>query len=678
MAKNQLSNSHASDVEYVHIEQYVPASAILPEITVRGMILGIVLAILFAASSTFLGLKIARTISGSIPAAIISMMILRRFRHANILENNIVQTIASAGESVASAVIFTLPALILMGYWQHFHYFETALVAVIGGILGVMFSVPLRRSFVVKENLPYPEGLATAEILKTGEDVKHSGSLLLLGSMLGAGFSFLQSGFKVIAEQLQYWTKIGSTAFGASLALSPVMIAAGYIVGLRGLFAFAIGGIITWGIGIPLYTHFFGLPEGTIDLGTTLAALHKMHFRFMGVGILVVGGVWSVITLIPQMKQAILVSIVAMRSKNGTKGLRTQRDIPFHYVLWSIGVIALPIIYVFYSAFGKANLSMSQPQFWGIVLLATLICIVIGFVCAAIAAYIVGIVGTTSLPTSGITIVAIIIFSGILLLLFGGQFDLVANKVAALKISAFVIIFAAIVAVAGAVSGDNMQDLKAGQIVGSTPWKQQLMLIVGSVVSALVVPFILQKTFTVYGIGDVLPRPGMNPEHALPAPQATLMSTVSRGIFSGELPWIEVSIGLSLGVLAIIIDEILKRKHLGLRFPPLLLALGFYLPLSYVMGFLVGGVISLLVEKARHSKTVTDEDNGILFASGMIAGEAILGALLTIPFAYYESTDVFALNIPGLVPYQGLIAAILYLGLCIILFRQAVNPVKRV
>lgn len=659
----------------VKIEPYIPASKSLPEITPRGLVLGVFLAVLLAASSTFVGLKIARTIAGSIPAALISMMVLRRFKNANILENNMVQTIASAGEVVAAGVIFTLPALIIMGFWQSFNYLQTVSITIIGGVLGVLFSVPLRRSMVVKDHMPYPEGLATAEVLIAGEDTQGATKSLIVGSLFSALLSFLQTGFKLVGEQVQYWTKVGGTAFGGSLMLSPVMMAAGYIVGMRALVAFIMGGIITWGIAIPYFIihNQIALPDGGAELAGVLAGIQKAHFRYVGVGVLAIGGVWSVISLIKQIGSAISTSFSAMKTQQtGVSVLRTERDMPFKYVLWGILGISIPTFFLFFSLIENANFAITTPVFWGTVVFATLFSLVVGFICAAIAAYIVGIVGTTSLPVSGITIVAILGFASILLLILKGSVDFHVDANAALQASAIVIIFAAVICVAATLSGDNMQDLKAGYVVGATPWKQQFMLIIGAIASALVIPYILQTTFEAYGIGDILPRPDMDPKQALPAPQATLMATVAQGFFAGKLPWDMIKIGLGLGFVAIVLDEFLKRKTKHYRFPALLFALGIYFPFSYVTAFLVGGLVSSLVKRTRKSDSEASEtDTGVLFASGIIAGEAILGALLTIPFAYYQSSDIFAINIGWLKPYENILGAVLYAGLCFFLYKQA-------
>lgn len=668
------------------VEPFISPHVSLPEITPRALILGILLAIVFAASSTFVGLKIARTIAASIPAALISMVILRRFRNANILENNMVQTIASAGEAVATGIIFTLPALLIMGYWHAFDYLQTAMITLIGGILGVAFSVPLRRSMVVKDHLPYPEGVATGEILKAGEDTHGSTKVLIIASLFSALISFLQTGFKIVSEQIQYWTKIGTTAIGGSIMLSPVLMAAGYIVGIRGLVAFGVGGLLTWGVAIPLFVAKYGLPDAP-DLGAALASVQKLHFRYVGVGVLAIGGLWSIVSLAKQISAAFKASFKAMKAHKSefAATVRTDRDLPFKYVLLAITVIAIPTFILFFTLVDSASLELSNPMLWGIVLFATFLSLLVGFIAASIAAYIVGIVGTTSLPVSGIAIAAIIGFSSLLLVVLGSKIDFALNSEAALKAAALVIVFAAIIAVAAMVSGDNMQDLKAGQLVGATPWKQQLMLAVGAIASALVIPFILQTTFQAYGIGDVLPRPGMNPEHALPAPQATLMATIAKGFFVGQLPWGMIKLGVLMGFIAILVDEYLKHIKSSIRFPALLFALGIYLPLGYVTAFIVGGIIHSLVNwKVKPGTGVSETNNGILCASGIIAGEAILGAILTIPFAYYQSTDVLALSkIPAIAPYVAHLAGfetgigvILYAGLCVYLYKQAVRKNK--
>jgi len=655
------------------VEPFIPASKSLPEVTPRALILGIVLAVILAASSTYLGLKIARTIAASIPAALISMLVLRRFKNANILENNMVQTIASAGEVVAAGVIYTLPALIIMGFWHSFNYLQTTMIAMIGGILGVLFSVPLRRSMIVKDRLPYPEGLATGEVLMAGEDT-HTGStkVLLRASLFSAGLAFLQSGFKIAGEQIQYWTKAGTTAFGVSLTMSPVLMAAGYIVGMRGLLSFIVGGALTWGIAIPIFVSLHGLPEAP-DLGSALAMIQKSHFRYVGVGVLAVGGVWGVISLMKPIIDACKASFAAMKAHKSefATTLRTDRDIPFKYVLAGVAVLTIPIFILLLTVIESAHFSVGTGVLWGTVIFATVFALIIAFIVSAIAAYITGIVGTTSLPISGMTIFAIIAFASCLLLILRPYIDFNVNADMALQAAAVVIVFATVICVAGAVSGDNMQDLKAGQLVGATPWKQQLMLAVGAVASALVIPFILQTTFEAYGIGDVLPRAGMNPAHALPAPQATLMATIAKGFFIGKLPWNMILGGIALGIVAIGLDSYLQKIKSSYRFPPLVFALGIYFPFGYVTAFFIGGLVRSLANWGRHSGNEGSETNlGILCAAGIIAGEAILGALLTIPFAYYQSTDIFALKVEWLTRHEVLIGVVCYAALCAYLYQQ--------
>lgn len=364
-----------------------------------------------------------------------------------------------------------------------------------------------------------------------------------------------------------------------------------------------------------------------------------------------------------------------MYTKNGEFDFyqRTDRDLPFKYVLMGIVGIAIPVFILFLSFVKGSALDIGTLFSWSTAVFATLFALLVGFVASAIAAYIVGIVGTTALPISGITISAIIAFASLLLAVLGRSIDFHIDIEAALQASALVIIFAAVIAVAGSVSGDNMQDLKAGQIVGATPWKQQLMLIVGTAASAVVIPFILQTTFEAYGIGDVLPRRGMDPNYALTAPQATLMATIAKGFFAGDLPWPMLKIGVLLGIMAIILDEYLKRKGARVRFPVLLFAVGIYLPFGYTMAFFVGGLISFAVEKKLKDRPRKDTDTGLLFASGVIAGEAILGAILTIPFAYYQSTEIFVWKLEWIKPYETALGVILYIILGLWMYKQGVR-----
>lgn len=474
-SKEIKESSHRTGKQFT---PYIAATQSLPEITLRAILLGIFLAALLAASTTFRGLKFARTISGSIPAALISMLILRRLKHSTILENNMVQTIASAGETVAAGVIYTLPALIIISFWNSFNYLQTTVAAIIGAALGIFISVPLRRVFVVEDHMPYPEGLATAEVLITGEGSKINTRPLVLGSILSAVLSFLQSGLKIAGDQLSYWTKIGSTGLGVSISLSSVMMASGYIVGLAGLISFIVGAFATWLVGIPIFVYLYGFPAGATDVSSAFMSIQKANFRYMGVGILAIGGIWGVISLSKQITRAIRHSFVAIKKSGPREAFsgipRTNRDIPFKYLIRVIIGIAILILILFFALLNHESLNINSPTFYTIVIFSTLFSILISFICASIAAYIVGIVGTISLPLSGIMIVATIALSSIFLFLLQGSIDFSIDHEAALKVTSIVIIFASMICVAAGIGGDNMQDLKAGYVVGATPWKQQL------------------------------------------------------------------------------------------------------------------------------------------------------------------------------------------------------------
>ncbi len=627
------------------------------------------MAIVLAASSAFVGLKSARTLSGSIPAALISILILR-YRNANILENNIIQTIASTGGAVAMGVACTLPALIIIGYWQSFNYFQTMLIVMIGGIWSVLFSVLLRSNMLIKENLPYPEGIVAAEILKMGKNIHgESTKVLLTSSLLSAIVSFLQTGFKIASEQIQGWVRIGTAAFGGSIMLSPMLMAVGYIVGIRSLAAFFVGGILTWCIAIPLFVCVYGLPKAW-DVASSLALIQKLHFRYVAVGVLIIGGIWSVFGLIKPIKNVFMNAL--KRKHERYNMLRTQGSLPFKYVIFSIISTSVLAFILFFIFIKSINLELNNSTFWTIILFVTLFSLLVGFIVSVIATYIVGIVGTASLPFSGITIAAVIVFSDPLLVLLKPYVDFSVNTDTVLRTTAIIIIFGTITYITAILSSNNMQVLKVGQLVGVTPWKQQLMLGIGVITSALVIPLILQTTFIAYGIENILPRLGMDLKQTLPAPEATLMATITKGFFVGKLPFFMIKVGMVLAIIAIILDEFLRITKSTVRFPVLLFALGIYLPLGYVTAFLVGGTIRCLTEGGQKTtKKALMVDYGILCASGIVAGEVVLGVVLTIPFAYYQSTEIFVLRVPSLIHYEIILGIMLYIGLCGYLYKQA-------
>ena len=612
-----------------------PSAALPPQLTFRAITLAIVLAMILAAANTYLGLFAGMTIASAIPAAVVSMAVLRALGGGGILENNIVQTGASAGSSIASGVIFTIPALVILGYWQDFKYSWVLAIAGLGGILGVLFSVPLRRALIVEQKLAFPEGQAAAEVLKTGENPSEGIRILGL-SALGGAFAKLAaaSGLRLIPD-----AAASSGFFGKYLAyfgtnLSPALIGVGYIVGLNVGIVVLAGAMLSWNIAIPVYAAFV-LPSNA-ELSTIAAGLPaeelagllwSKQIRYLGVGAMLVGGMWALVSLRHSLASGVRSGLAAARaSAAGVAVAHTEQDLPMKSVLIGIVLFTLPLAALYQAIVG--NFAVSLPM--------TVVMVVTGFLFCSVSAYMAGLVGSSNNPVSGITI-ATILFSAVMLLLMMGP-DSSIGPVAAVMIGA-------VVCCAACIAGDNLQDLKCGYIVGATPWRQQVMLAIGAASSALVMAPVLNLLADAYGIGvatEAHPKP-------LPAPQATLMASVSKGLFGGQLPWDMIAIGALIGVAIIVLDETLKARGSSFRTPVLAAAVGIYLPLELMTPIFIGGVIAHLVERHLRRRG-TDQAGleranrkGLLFAAGVITGEALMGIGIAIPIVTSGRADVLAL-----------------------------------
>jgi putative OPT family oligopeptide transporter len=677
------------------IEPFIPASQTLPEMTVKGIILGILLSMILAGSNAYLGLKMGQTISASIPAAVISMAVLRLFRASNILENNIVQTIASAGEVVAAGIIFTLPALIIMGHWQTFDYWQVTLVAITGGILGILFSIPLRRALIVEGDLKFPEGVATAEVLKAGEKRASTEEgkgvrFLVTGALFSSFIKFCQSGLNVLSESAGLWFRAGGGVFGINVGFSLSMVGAGFIVGMKVAINLLLGAIIAWAITIPLYAFFsqgpqdFGLPADASAMDFAMA-IRASKARFIGVGTMVFGGIWALASLIKPIRSALSASFEAVRkAKAGltVRPLRTEYDIPMTYVLLGVALMCLPLLLLFTHVLNAAHLSLSPTVYWMTIAFLIFAALFIGFICASIGGYMAGIVGSSSNPLSGITIAAILLVSVSLLVMLNSEMTFgVANK-ETLSLAAIVILVGGIVAVAASFSCDNLQDLKSGQLVGSTPWKQQFVLVIGALAGGIVVAPILQLLFEAYGIGGIFPRQGMDPNLALSAPQATLMASVAQGIFEHTLDKYLILIGIAIGIAVLILDRtIMARYHSKYRLSVLAVALGIYLPQDVILPLVIGGALSTWAQGALRKRNAhlpkeelkqleqKAERQGLLFSAGMIAGEALVGIVLAIPFATYQNTEVLSIVGPNFKQTATILGTLVFAAFCYHLYQ---------
>ncbi len=632
---------------------YIKAERSLKELTLKGVLLGVFLSVILGAANTYLGLKVGLTVSASIPAAVVSMAVLRAFRNSNILENNAVQTAASAGESLAAGVLFTIPALLLLGYWTEVHYMETTIVALLGGILGVLFTVPLRRALIVEAELHFPEGVATSEVLKSGapdataeaelalgQDEDHPrlnpGVIaLILGAVTGLVYKFMQSGMKMWTDTAQFAGKFrgqGIYAFGSDL--SPALLGVGYIVGLRIASLVFLGGVIGWAIAIPIFSATAGStllnhPDlGTLDW-TTLSAgdaaglIWSTQIRYLGVGAMLVGGLWSLVKLRKPLGQALMQGFSAARSNDFGEGDGTPVEVPRTEREFGIGPTFLGVLGMVFPIFG---LYWYVTESIAIAAVMALLMVVTGFLFSAVGAYMAGIVGSSNNPISGVTILTVL----------ASAFTLRFLGIDSTIGPAATILVAAVIACAGAIASDNMQDLKAGHLLGSTPRKQQFMQIVGVSAAALVVAPVLQILHNAYTIGSA----------DLAAPQASLMRFVAEAIFGTgpALPQVLILLGALLALVLIITDELLQKFDAPFGTPVMPVAVGIYLPVGLSAPIFLGGLLAWASASAYNRRagkeshgrgatwwdTVSTHGNrmGILFSSGLIAGEALVGIAL--------------------------------------------------
>ncbi len=629
----------------------------LPEITIKAVILGILLAMLMAAANAYLGLRVGMTVAASIPASAISLGVLRFFRRSNILENNQVQTIASAGASTVSGIIFTVPALVLMGSWKEYDYWPIFMMVIVGGVMGVVFTTPLRRALIVDAGLQFPEGVATAEVLKSGgverdrdlpaaeghENGALGFRLLLEAGVIGGLFRILQGGMKWLADGAA-GTKMllgGKWLFTADITLAPSLLGIGFIVGVNIGILMLSGAVIGTILGVPINwllnqdrlieAAHTAVAKGNGDWSALSSAQQYVEYanaswqecRRIGIGGMLIGGLWSLVTLFKPMVSGVKASLAAYQAKRrGTVGgaARTEMDTPLPFLAIAAAVMTVPMFLAFHSV-----LDGYSGATW-IALFMTVLMLGLGFLFCSVAGYMAGLVGSSNNPVSGVTMATVVLASVILLGLMGH------NEIGSRLGPPAVIYLAVFICTSACIAGDNLQDLKCGHMVGSTPWKQQLCLVLGAIGSAIVIPIVLSLLDQGQGIG----RPSLvNPDATpLSAPQATLMKDLSTGIFGTGINWNFILFGCALAVVVIAFDEYLKRRKSKFRTPILAVAVGIYLPFGISVLILVGGVLSWLASKRfgaqSHREQVALENSGMLLASGLITGEAIMSVVIAL------------------------------------------------
>jgi putative OPT family oligopeptide transporter len=625
------------------------------ELTLRALVLGVFITLIFTAANVFFGLKAGLTFATSIPAAVISMAVLRGFRGTTIQENNIVQTVASAAGTLSS-IIFVLPGLVMIGWWNGFPYFTSFAVCALGGTLGVMYSIPLRRALVTGSDLPYPEGVACAEVLKVGGhgDAQASAADLatnrtgfravLMGSIVSAAFAIVVA-TQVFASDVARYFRFGrndASASGFDFSLSLALFAVGHLVGLWVGVAMLIGAVIAWGVALPYLTALHPL-AGSAEAVATGVWRHQV--RFIGAGMIAMAAIWTLLTLVRPVAAGLRGALKASRSRRAGLGASlplTERDIPIGIVGIVTLLCMLPIGFLL-ARFGAAGgLGAEAPLLviGGVAYIALM-----SFFVAAVCGYMAGLIGASNSPLSGVGIIVVI--GAALLLVFGVKPFLPAGAGPALV--AFSLFITSVVFAAATISNDNLQDLKTGQLVEATPWRQQVALIVGVIAGAAIIPPVLTLLNKAYGFAGM---PGADSKHALPAPQASMISALAEGVIERNLDWNLIVAGVLLGVALIILDVVLRRTTRA-ALPPLAVGLGLYLPTSTTLIIVVGAVVGWAYDRRadRTPNARARKQLGVLLASGLIVGESLIGILLAAIVVFSGEDAPLALVGPAFAPY---------------------------
>ena len=595
------------------------------ELTIRGLILGALITTVFTAANVYLGLKVGLTFASSIPAAVISMAILSAVKDSSILENNIVQTVASAAGTL-SAIIFVLPGLVIVGWWTGFPFWQSFLICVSGGILGVLFTIPLRRALVTTSDLPYPEGVAAAEVLKVGSgtrgetkdetgEAREGLVAVILGSVASAGLAIVTA-TRVAAAEFNGYIRLGTTAgTGYNIAWSLALLGAGHLVGLSVGMAMLVGQIISWVIAVPILTSM-GAPAAGQSLAAYTTAIWRTQVRFIGAGTIGIAAIYTLGRLARPVVGGLVSTLAASKAK--ATGDDSDRDLAPH---WILILTAVCLVIAGYLAFTFARSTVLAPNASTLTVVSVPIILVVGFLIAGVCGYMAGLIGASNSPISGVGILSIVLVASTVILV------VTPTEQTRAPLVAFALFVTAIIFACATISNDNLQDLKTGQLVGASPMRQQIALIVGVGAGAAVIPSVLNLLAKAYGfagaanVGVVAPNP-------LPAPQATLIAALAQGVIGGRLDWNMIGIGAAVGVLLILIDSALGAMK-KLRIPPLAVGIGIYLPMSATFAVIVGAIISHWYDKRVRTMPNPERSErlGTLVASGLIVGESLWGVV---------------------------------------------------
>jgi putative OPT family oligopeptide transporter len=645
------------------------------ELTVRGLVLGAAITLVFTAANVYLGLKVGLTFASSIPAAVISMAVLRAFKTGTIYENNIVQTVASSAGTLSS-IIFVLPGLVMVGWWSGFPYWEGFGVCVVGGVLGVMYTIPLRRALVTTSDLPYPEGVAAAEVLRVGTGTREGAAegkagllAVVWGAISSAAFAAIAA-MRVFVGEFDAYFRAGSAATGIGVSLSLALLGAGHLIGLAVGLAILAGLVIAWGIATPVLTALHPTAGSAVAVAS---AVWSHQVRFIGAGAIGISAIWTLARLAAPVWTGLLSAMEASRrSAAGERHLlpRTERDIPIGIVaLISIACfIPLAILLAGFLRGGALGGYIVPLTIAGVVYV-----VVIGFLVAAVCGYMAGLIGSSNSPVSGLAILAVIGISLVVLLVAHG-----ASGSAKPAMIAFALFVTAVVLSVATIANDNLQDLKTGQLVDATPWRQQVALVVGVFMGAVVIPPILDLLNRAYGFAGA-PHPNAAPAaQPLPAPQATLISALAKGVVGGQLDWGLIFTGVLVGIVVIAIDELLRATGRA-KLPPLAVGLGIYLPASTTAPVVIGALLGWFYER-RVSRTPYGgiaKRLGVLLASGLIVGESLFGVLLAGIIVFSNNGTPLAVVGDAFQTTASIIGPIAFIVLIAVLYRWTARLAKK-
>ena len=636
------------------------------ELTLRGLILGALITTIFTAANVYLGLKVGLTFASSIPAAVISMAVLSLVKDSSILENNIVQTVASAAGTL-SAIIFVLPGLVIIGWWTGFPFWQSFLICLSGGVLGVLFTIPLRRALVTNSDLPYPEGVAAAEVLRVGSgtrgetkdetgEAREGLVAVLLGSAASAGLAIVTATRVAAGGAARFFAVGAGASSGYNVAWSLALLGAGHLVGLSVGMAMLTGLVIAWGVAVPVLTSLAPAPAG-VSLADYTGTIWSQQVRFIGAGAIAVAAIYTLARLAKPVVGGLVSTLAA--SRNAEMPDDSDRDLaPKWILLLTVGCLAIAA----WLAYTFARSTVLAPNAVRLTLIALPFVLIAGFLIAGICGYMAGLIGASNSPISGVGILSIVLCASALILAVAPTAETRPALVA------FALFITAIVFACATISNDNLQDLKTGQLVGASPMRQQIALIVGVASGAAVIPWVLNLLSAAYGFA----RPdeaGAAAQNALPAPQATLISALAKGVIGGSLNWKMLGIGALVGVGLIVLDTALGALK-KLRIPPLAVGIGIYLPMSATFAVVVGAVISHWYNRRIRTSPNPEraERLGTLVASGLIVGESIWGVINA------GLVVIFATDAPiGLVPEEFALAPWLgvlgFVGVIVWLYR---------